>query len=191
MIESPSDFRWQYLPKFPVDILSNLIEVFLSEFSEDDIRTKPNEVDCVGDGYARMFMREIEINSSLIYDKCLFLISDPRSGISNIHTDKSRNYSLNFPIRVDREKGCFLSGYHRQYKYYDWKESVTMNGMETNQFGYTKKDFEKVALDQPIILNTKIPHSWMNESYDYRIVGSLFLKEKQLDKALDIVKDWV
>tara|TARA_B110000977_G_scaffold117123_2_gene151290 strand:+ start:2909 stop:3484 length:576 start_codon:yes stop_codon:yes gene_type:complete len=191
MIESPSDFRWQYLSKFPVDIINELITTFLSEFSEEDIRTKPSEVGHVRDDYARMFKRKIKIDSSLIQNECLFIISDPHSGIYNIHTDKSRNYSLNFPIRVDREKGCFLSGYHKQYKYYDWKESVAVKGMETNRFNYTEKDFEKVPLDQPIILNTKIPHSWMNESADHRIIGSLSLKEKELDKALSAVKDWM
>jgi hypothetical protein len=192
MIESPSDFRWQYLPNFPRKILNKATEYFWSNYpTEKDIDSASMPI---GEGFSgKMFSRKVwtDFNHPILHNTVLFLVSNPNSGVQSVHTDKSRNFSINFPIQVDPVKGPFLCGYHREYKSYVWEETVIVDGLETNRFSYREKDFEKVAVDQPLIVNTKIPHSWANDSDKHRIIGSFFLKVKELDKAIAIAKDWM
>ena len=57
MIECPSDFRWQYLPRFPTEVLNKVTEYFWSNCpTEEDIASIPNEVPYIGNtSFANMF----------------------------------------------------------------------------------------------------------------------------------------
>jgi len=194
MIESPSDFRWQYLPRFPPEVLNKVTEYFWSNYpTEEDIASIPNEIPYIGNTtFANMFTEDqLILDHPLLKNAVLFFISKPNSGVSNVHTDKSRDFSINFPIQVDPVKGPFLCGLHKEYKRYIWKETVILDGQESNQFGYREKDFEKVLLDQPILLSTKVPHTWANYSDKHRVIASFFLKVSELDEAIAVTKDWM
>lgn len=194
MIECPSDFRWQYLPRFPTEVLNKVTEYFWSNYpTEEDIASIPNEVPYIGNtSFANMFTETaLVLDHPLLKNAVLFFISEPNSGVSNVHTDKSRDFSINFPIQVDPVKGPFLCGRHKEYKRYVWKETVILDGQESNQFGYREKDFEKVLLDQPILLSTKVPHTWANYSDKHRVIASFFLKVSELDEAIAVTKDWM
>ena len=189
MIEAPSGFRWQYLPNFPKEVLNTVTEYFLSEYSTEEDIASITYGKCE---FGNMFIAAVPNLDNLFFESSvLFLVSKPNSDLSSIHTDKSRDFSINLPIQVDPIKGPFLCGYHREYKSYKWTETVILNGLESNRFSYREKDFEKVTVDQPLILNTKFPHGWINNSDKHRVIGSFSLKADKLDEAIGIVKDWM
>lgn len=189
VIKSPSDFRWQYLPNFPKEVLNIVTEYFWSKYpTEEDIASIPyGKID-----FGNIFAKTVpNLNNLFFQSSVLFLVSKPNSGLSSVHTDKSRDFSINLPIQVDPLLGSLLYGYHREYKSYKWTETVILNGLESNRFSYREKDFEKVSVDQPLILNTKFPHAWINNSDKHRVIGSFSLKVDNLDEAITIVKDWM
>ena len=191
---SANSFRWRYLPKFNKKLLNFVVKSFWDEFDLENL--KPHELhEYLGQkGLLNMYIRTPKLGADVFYDKVMYMVSAPNAGVQNIHTDKSRDFSINFPIQVDPIKGCYLCGKYTEYYKYDQLDPLYLeHGPEgpTYQFGYRENDFEKVSIDKPVILNTKIPHTWENFSDEYRVMGSIFMKETNLDKALKILEPWM
>jgi hypothetical protein len=46
-------------------------------------------------------------------------------------------------------------------------------------------------MDTPIFINTGLPHSWINDDDEHRVLASLFLKTEDFEEASRIVDQWV
>lgn len=106
------------------------------------------------------------------------------------HTDKSRSFCLNVPIRVNGNKSDYIAGKFESLADYPDPETFTLEGRTGLKFEYDEKYFERVEMDTPIFINTGLPHSWINNDEGYRVLTSLFFKTENFEEASDIVEKW-
>jgi len=130
-------------------------------------------------------------------------ISKPNTGMWYTHVDANRDFALNIPLQVEQEKGYVLvynsDDYTKLGKNVQQYDEITDEikeileslgrkvdvtdpvalenhmkaGKAMHWLGPTESDFEKVLLDKPMILNTSIPHSFVNHDDKFRVVASL------------------
>ena len=61
----------------------------------------------------------------------------------------------------------------------DFAEYVKSGKIMKIWINATESDFEKIYLDKPMVLNAKIPHSWVNHDDKFRVVASLTAYDDQ------------
>jgi len=146
-----------------------------------------------------------------------YLITTPNAGMWYTHVDLGREFALNIPIQVNLDKGyvlvCKDGDYSKLGKLLDDVSEVTpeIEEIAKNRWGvsdddfeeYVKSgkimkiwinakesDFEKIYIDKPMILNSQIPHSWVNYDNRFRVVASLSSYENFND-ILDGLKQFI
>lgn len=112
-------------------------------------------------------------------------ISPPAKKMFDVHIDRTRKIGLNFPIQVDIEKGYALVMKDDDYSILgEPVPEVTKNIKIGNKplidkpgdkkwVNVDENVMEKVLMDNPILLNTGRPHSYVNYSNKFRIIASL------------------
>lgn len=181
--------NWQRLENFPKDLLEDISRCFFDHYKQD-IENIVNQVPNT-QKHLRIITIEYPVNLPGFLNHVSFFISDPNMGMATVHTDKSRSYSLNFPIQVDHSKSNYIAGLHEDLDKYKGKQFFTIDGKTGTTYDYTPDDFEEVPLTCLTLINTDIPHSWTNYSDDYRVVGSLFMKYNDIDEVSENTKQWI
>lgn len=180
--------RWKQLENFPKELLDNISKHFFDNYLQD-IATIENQVPNIQQ-HLRIVTIEYPINLPGFLNYVSFFISDPNMGMATVHTDKSRSYSLNFPIQVDHQNSNYVAGIHEDLDRYKGRQTFTIDGKTGTTYEYHPEDFENVSLTTMTLINTDIPHSWTNYSSDYRVVGSLFMEYTDINDVYNNVKQW-
>jgi len=148
-------------------------------------------------------------------------ITKPNVGMWYTHVDSSRAFALNVPIQVDVEKGYALvydgDDYSKLGKMVDEVEEISdeikeiigalgrvdvtdpaalekhlkSGNMMEMWLHPTEDDFQKVPVDQPMVLNTSVPHSFVNHDDKFRVIASLMCYE-DFNKVYDeLFSQWL
>jgi hypothetical protein len=181
--------RWQRLNNFPKQPLDGITKYFNHNYAKD-IDNIVNEVPNI-QPHLRIKTIEYPVNLSGFHNYVSFFISDPKMGMAIPHTDKSRGYSLNFPIRVDHANSNYVAGIHEDLEKYKGRQTFTINDKTGTTFEYHPEDFEDVPLTCMTLINTYLPHSWTNNSSNYRVVGSLFMEYTDINDVLIHTEQWI
>ena len=214
--------RYKKLPKFPKHVVEAVEKTYNEKIGDDRISDFTNQYGNI-QPHLKIGIFDCNIALDEFKNHITFLMSKPNSGIAIPHTDKSRDFGINIPIRVNLDKGDFISGrfeslsdypvgkhqypanpdnleyYKKKYPhYYDPEHhhyigspesgSVTSPGL---RWDYDERYFENVKMDHPLFINTTMPHSYVNDDDEWRVIGSLELKERDLKKVLHLVDKWV
>ena len=208
--------RYKILPRFPKHVIEEIEKTYnekigddrVDSFVEDYKQIQPN---------LKVAILDCNIKLSEFKNTVSFLMSKPNSGMAICHTDKSRDFAVNIPIRVNPDKGDFIAGrfeslsdypkgelqfsekshtledFKKEYPHYadpshPWYVDRINTGLK---WDYDEKYFENVKMYHPIFINTEMPHSYINDDDEWRVIGSLELKERDLKKALQILDKWV
>lgn len=182
---------------FDLNIIENLKQIALDSFSynifetifEDELTAPP------GPFVLRPENNAYEING--VEFTVAFLSASPAKKMAKVHTDRIRKLGFNIPLQVDVPKGYTLIYTGNNY---------SELGNSTNQFawaidGFTdfgsrffdgnfwpdakEENLTKVFLDQPVIFNTKLPHSFVNYSNKPRILATL-TPQKDIDNVNEL-----
>ena len=173
--------RYKLLPKFPQDIIEVVNKAFHEKFPDikswEDIPLSNHE-----NSILRYKGIEAEIPHDLFANKILCMISFPNCGRGQIHIDQGRDFSINIPIQVDYDKGPFVT----------IKDGLYGNVVETGHinYDYIEEYYEDVKVDCPILVNTAIPHAFVNDSDKWRIMLSIFPKADNIEEAWELVSQW-
>lgn len=181
--------RWKRLENFPKDITDGISKRFFDSYSQH-ITTIENQVSNI-QPHLRIITINWPVNLPGFYDYVSFFISDPKMGMATVHTDKSRSYSLNFPIQVDHNNSNYIAGIHTDLDRYKGKQTFTLDGKTGTTYEYHPEDFEDVSLTGMTLINTSLPHSWTNFSSQYRVVGSLFMEYTDIEEVSKHTQQWI
>jgi hypothetical protein len=180
--------RWKRLENFPKDVLDGISKHYF-DYHKQDVATIENQVPNI-QPHLRIVTIDYPVNLPGFHNYVSFFISDPKMGMATVHTDKSRSYSLNFPIQVDHSNSNYVAGIHTELNQYKGRQTFTINGKTGTTYEYHPEDFEDVALTHATLINTDLPHSWTNYSSDYRVVGSLFMGYSDINEVMKHVEQW-
>lgn len=189
------------LPKFPLDIIEYLKKVLNENLDLENLHLLKNDVNNIqGDNLIIKNIKCKVLNYSQFKPEVNLFVSNPNIGMAVIHTDKSRYYSLNIPLIVDNSKSMFVAGrylnlseYSRPRLYRSNRPSTFVIDNKTGmRFSYEPDLYEFVKLSSPILIDTKLPHSWTNYSNEFRIVASLsFINTTTYSQAVKLCNDWI
>lgn len=173
--------RYKLLPNFPREIIELVKKTFYEKFPDiESLKKLPlsNHENSI----LRYTGMEIDISHDLFLNKMLCMVSFPECGRGQIHIDQGRDFSINIPIQVDYDKGPFV---------------VIRDGLYGNivkagdiNYDYIPEYYEDVNVNCPILVNTSIPHAFVNDSKEWRIMLSIFPKASNIEDAWDLVKHW-
>ncbi len=181
--------RWVRLERFPKYVLDDISKHFFDNYA-DSVADIQNEVPNI-QPHLRIKTIEYPVNLPGFLNYVSFFISDPKMGMAIPHTDKSRGYSLNFPIQVDHANSNYLAGVHEDLNQYKGRTTFTIDGKTGTTFEYHPDDFEDVSLTSLTLINTYLPHTWTNYSKNYRVVGSLFMEYNNIDEVYNNIQHWI
>ena len=123
----------------------------------------------------------------------LYQISYPSLGIAKVHTDKSRDSSLNIPIRVDSQ-GDYICGLTEDLSAYMHPKEKKFETTEKigHEFPLQLDMMEFVPMTTPIIINTQVPHTWRtNKDTDRVIAGLVFEEDLKPEELINSTpSDW-
>lgn len=182
--------RYKKLPNFPQRVTDLLLQKYDEEIGDGRVADYPNQFTTI-QPHLKMVGFPVEMDLPEFDPYVIFLISDPNSGMGIPHTDKSRDFCLNIPIRVNLDKGDYIAGRFESLSDYPEPESFVLEGKTGLKFEYDEKYFENVRMDTPIFINTGLPHSWINDDDHYRVLASLYFKTRDVEEASRIVDQWV
>ena len=130
-------------------------------------------------------------------------ISPPAKKMFDVHIDRTRKIGFNFPIQVDIEKGYTLVMKDDDYSILGEPiQEVTKNIIIGNKplvdkpgdkkwINVDENVMEKVLMDNPILLNTGRPHSYVNYSNKFRIIASLNNSNEDLQTIYSALKPFI
>lgn len=105
----------------------------------------------------------------LPYKNIMFLYSAPNAGMGPIHIDSSRSSSINIPIEVDYNNTCFFIAHSPCTEIPP--DEKTNKG--SKRYAYEPENYDFYNVREPILLNTKAPHSFFVHSDQPRILMSI------------------
>lgn len=181
--------RYKKLPNFPQRVTDLLLQKYDEEIGDDRVATCDNQISSI-QPHLKMVGFNIDLGLPEFDPFVIFLISDPNSGMGIPHTDKSRDFCLNIPIRVNVNKGDYVAGKFESLSDYPEPEAFTLEGKTGLRFDYDENYFENIKMDNPIFINTGLPHSWINDDDEYRVLASLYFKTRDVEEAAQIVEKW-
>lgn len=183
--------RYKKLPNFPQRVTDLLLQKYDEEIGDRGVATCTNQNYRHIQPHIKMMTFNVDLDLPECYSRIMFLISGPNTGMGIPHTDKSRDFCINVPIRVNGNKTDYIAGKFGSLSDYPDPEPFTIDGKTGLKFGYDEKYFERVKMDTPIFINTGLPHSWINDDDEHRVLASLFLKTEDFEEASRIVDQWV
>ena len=194
-----SNFKYIVYPNLPQEYIEQLKDIAQSAIPEGilgdnsiiDYSEYPQMFKCYGGPF--------DINGASF--ECRYLITKPNSGKFVTHTDGGRSYGLNIPIQVDFLKGYFLvynGEDHSDDTYPELGNSIkpfdrelppeirAMFNAQTDEELYRSNSigrfwwphpkitlFKKVTLNRPLLINAKLPHTFVNYGDTFRVIASL------------------
>lgn len=183
--------RWKRLENFPKHVMNGISKHFFDNWKQNIATVKYQVYPAMGTRqHLRVVTIDYPVNLPGFHDCVSFFISDPKIGVATVHIDRSSTYSLNFPIQVGEGDGQYIAGIHTDLNLYKGRQTFTINGKTGITYEYHPEDFEDVFLTGMTLVNTSIPHSWTNNSSDYRVVGSLFMKYSDINEVWKHVEQW-
>lgn len=174
--------RYQILQGFPEDLIKSVKESFFNKFPDikslEDIPLSNHE-----NSILRYIAFNTSIPSDIFTDKMLCMLSFPNCGRGQVHVDQGRNFCVNIPLQVDPIKGPFVA----------IKNGIYGNKVKPGEvnYEYIPEYYENVSVTSPILVNTSIPHAFINNSGSWRIMVSLFPKANTIEEANELLKQWV
>ena len=181
--------RYKILPNFPQHVINAVVNKYNKEIG-NKVDDYPNQLPTAVSNL-KVIQVLMDIDLPEFKPAVLFLISKPNSGLGIPHIDRSRNFSLNIPIQVNPDKGHYIAGRFELLSDYPDPKPRMFGGEITQTYDYDEKYFEKVRMEHPIFINTGLPHSWINDDDQHRVIVNLFLKTKDFEEASRIVDQWV
>ena len=173
--------RYKLLPNFPSSLIDIVRNTFYENFPSIESLEKIALSDHEG-SILRYTKVDIDLKDDRFLNKMLCMISFPNCGRGQIHIDQGRDFSINIPIQVDYEKGPFVV----------IKENLYGTIVEPDHinYDYIPEYYEDVKIDCPILVNTAIPHAFVNNSNEWRIMVSIFPRVENIGSAEELVKSW-
>lgn len=173
--------RYKKLPNFPLDLIDIVKKTFYEKFPDigslESLPLSDHE-----NSILRYTAVEIDIPCDLFSNKMLCMISFPECGRGQVHIDQGRDFSINIPIQVDYDKGPFVV----------IRDGLFGNIVEAGHinYRYIPEYYEDVNVNCPILVNTSIPHAFVNDSKEWRVMVSVFPKAENINDAWNLVKQW-
>lgn len=187
--------RYKLLPKFPEDLKDFIHSEYHRVIGDHNLEKFVNSPDKIktAQPHLTMIPHKVDLDLGILEFEqyIIFLITPPNSGIGIVHTDKSRFHCINVPIKIDLEKGPYIAIKEEYLHSIPPGKSFVINNKTGYTWDYNEDQFERVQITDPIFCNTGIPHSWDNSSDDYRVLGSIYFKEPDVETASLMVDPWV
>jgi hypothetical protein len=182
-------FTYKLLKKFPTNIIHNITKVYEANIKGKEPVLKNNVPNVQNN--LKIVLHNFGYMSSEFHNEVSFLISEPNMGMAKVHIDKSRNFALNIPLKVNNEKSSYIAGKFLNIEDYTDAKKFIIDGKIGYTFDYNPDQYEEVKISNPILINTSLPHSWTNYDDDYRVLASLIFKTDNMKKALQICENWI
>lgn len=182
--------RYKILPNFPKEIIDNATIKFEKEIGYNNIEDYPKHPNTI-QPHLKMAYFPFDINLEGFKPFIIFLMSPPNSGMGIPHVDKSRKCCINIPIRVNPERGDYIAGRFDNLDMYPKPQLFNLNGKTGLKYEYDKKYFENVRMEYPIFANTSLPHSWINDDDNYRVIAGLYFIDEDIKNASKIAEQWI
>jgi hypothetical protein len=185
-------FSHTFLKNFPEEIVELVKQKYNEKIGIKNVALIENTVKNIQSDRLKIVNMNCAILNYIEFKPIInFLISKPNMGRAIIHTDKSRGFSLNIPVIVDNKNSSFITGKYNDISKYGGYGKTIIDGKSALDFKYKEKDYEFIKLDYPILINTKIPHSWTNYANEYRVVASLsFNNIEKYEEAFKLCEKW-
>lgn len=177
--------RYKRLNNFPTELLNLLKDKW------DEIRSSDyDEIPCVEPSLKMIVCKALndkfQPHFKVKIQGIVFAISDPSVHVAKIHTDKSRHTTLNVPIHVDAvvgwkypmmRSGDFICGKTTDLKPYGKPTEKELDGKISTEYDWRPPLFEFVPMTTPIVINTKVPHSWCGNKDSDRVIASFMFED--------------
>ena len=182
--------RYKRLNNFPTELMALLKDRW------NDIQTEQyDDIPCVEPSLKMIVCKSLNKRFQPFFkvkiQGIVFAISDPEVSIAKIHTDKSRYTTLNVPIQVD-STGDFICGLTTDLSVYKEPTTKTIDGKTSNEYPWQQAFYEFVPMNTPLIINTKVPHSWCGNEDSDRVIASFMFEDGLKPKELinSTPSDW-
>jgi len=177
--------RYKRLNNFPKELTDLLKKEWnLLKTSEYD------DIPCVEPSLKMVVCRSLNAEFRWYFDckiqGIVFAISDPSVQVAKVHTDKSRHTTINVPIEVDTDTGWkhlmmrsgdFICGKTEDLQPYGKPTKKELDGKTSTEYNFNAALFEFVPMTTPIIINTKVPHSWIGNKNRDRVIASFMFED--------------
>ena len=182
--------RYKRLNNFPPELMTLLKDRW------NDIQTeKYDDIPCVEPSLKMIVCKSLNSRFQPHFKAkiqgIVFAISDKDLHIAKIHTDKSRHTTMNVPIQVDHV-GSFICGKSTNLSVYQTPKQQVIDGKTSNEYPWETAMYEFVSMETPLIINTKVPHSWCGNEDSDRVIASFMFEDELKPKELinSTPSDW-